>query len=214
MLKRGFFIVLGISVFMLLISSVKANIFAISEKDLPNFYTGPIASTNGDWILSGHWMAYTNQSSPKDSGFHSMFQMVMANGSASHIHTIGNATDSSINKEGNNTILKSNISITMKNGPVLNVPTIITISNNNTIAIQPDPSKISNHFGNSTIKGLVSNYNITAKMTEMMINDPEAKKIWNPLMDMSIINNMMKNTMTNGNNMTILPSTGNKTLNS
>ncbi len=69
-------------------------------------------------------MFYLNQSSPKDSVFHSMFNMVMTNGSASHIHTIGNATANSITKEGNNTLIEGNVSITMKDGPISNIPTI------------------------------------------------------------------------------------------
>jgi hypothetical protein len=201
MLTKGLFVSITISINVLLVLYFGIYPFANAETDLPNFYTGPIASTNGNWILSGHWMAYVNQSDLKSSGFHSMFYMVRENGSASHLHTIGNATGSSIIKEGNNTVMKSNVSITMKDGPVSSVPITINISNNNTIAIYPEPGKVDNHFSNSTIKGLVSNYNSTSKMTEMMITDPEAQKIWNPLMDRVIVNNMLRDAMANDNNL-------------
>ncbi|MDQ4074072.1 MAG: hypothetical protein M3162_07180, partial [Thermoproteota archaeon] len=176
-----------------------------AETDLPNFYTGPIASTNGNWILSGHWMAFINQSNINSSGFHSMFYMVMENGSSSHIHTIGNATGSSIAKEANNTIMKANVSVTMENGPVSNVPVFINVSNNNTVTIYPDPSKVNDHFGNSTIKGLVSNHNNTSKMTQMMISDPEAQKKWNPLMERVMVNNMLRDAIAKDNNLDVQP---------
>ncbi len=206
MLTKGFFVIITFSFSILLILYFGIYSFAKAETDLPNFYTGPIASTNGNWILSGHWMTYINQSNLKSSGFHSMFYMVMENGSASHIHTIGNATGSNIAKEANNTIMKANVSVTMENGPVSNVPIFVNISNNNTIALYLDPSKVNNHFGNSTIKGLVNNYNNTSKMTQMMMSDPEAQKKWNPLMDRVIMNNMLREAISKDNNLNVQPS--------
>ncbi len=199
MLKRNFVIALGILTSTLLISLVAANAFAAHEQDFSNFYSGPIASSNDNWILSGHWMGYLNQSSPKDSVFHSMFNMVMANGSDPHIHKIGNATAISVTNEGNNTVIGGNVSITMKDGPISNIPTVITIANNNSITILPNPSKVNNHFGNATINGLVSNDNNTAKMTEMMMTDAEVQQKLSPIINMIMMNNMLKDAMAKGN---------------
>jgi hypothetical protein len=198
-LKRNIVIALSILTSTLLISLVDANAFASHEQDFSNFYSGPIASSNDNWILSGHWMGYINQSSPKDSVFHSMFNMVMTNGSAPHIHKIGNATAISVTKEGNNTAIEGNVSITMKDGPISNIPTIVTIANNNSITILPNPSKVNNHFGNATINGLVSNDNNTAKITEMMTTDTEVQQKLSPIINMIMMNNMLKDAMAKGN---------------
>ena len=200
MLKINFIIVvLSFLVSTLLILSVGTYAFAAHEQDFSNFYSGPIASSNDNWILSGHWMGYLNQSSPKDSVFHSMFNMVMANGSAPHIHKIGNATDIIVSKEGNNIVIEGNVSITMKDGPISNIPTVITIANNNSITILPNPSKVDNHFGNATINGLVSNENNTAKMTEMMTTDTEVQQKLSPIINMIMMNNMLKDAMSKEN---------------
>jgi hypothetical protein len=197
--KRKYSIALSILASTLLISLAVTYAFAANEQDFPNFYSGPIASSNGDWILSGHWMGYINHSSPKDSVFHSMFNMVMTNGTAPHIHKIGNATANSVAKEGNNTVMQGNVSITMKDGPISNVPTIITIANNNTITILPNPSKVNNHFGNATINGLVGSDNNTAKMTEMMATDTEVQQKISPIINMIMMKNMLKDVMSKGN---------------
>ena len=214
MLIRNFFIALSILAGTLVISLAGTYAFAGHEQDFPNFYSGPIASSNGNWILSGHWMGYLNQSSPKDSVFHSMFNMVMTNGSAPHIHKIGNATVSSVTKEGNNTVMEGNVSITMKDGPISNIPTIITIANNNSITILPNPSKVNNHFGNATINGLVGSDNNTAKMTEMMTTDTEVQQKLSPIINMIMMKNMLKDVMSKGNILDNVTDMSNMTLSS
>jgi hypothetical protein len=64
-----------------------------------------------------------NETSKTDAGFYSIFNMVMVNGSAPHIHKICNATVNNMTKQGNNTVFDGSVSITMKDGPVNNVPT-------------------------------------------------------------------------------------------
>jgi hypothetical protein len=78
----------------------------------------------------------------------------------------------------------------MKDGPVDNVPTRVTIANNNTIAISMDPSKINNHFGNTPIYGLVHDFNVGMKMMKLDMSDSEMVKKWIPLMTGGMINNM------------------------
>lgn len=214
MSKGNFIIALSILTSTLFILSVGTNAFAAHEQDIPNFYSGPIASSNDNWVLSGTWMAYLNQSSPQDSLFHSIFNMVMTNGSAPHIHKIGNATATSITKEGNNTVIEGNVSITMKDGPIPDIPTTITIANNNTITILPDSSKVNNHFGNTTINGLVNSNNKIAKMNQMMMDDTEIQKKWTPLMNMLITKNMLKDAMAKENILTNMTNMANMTLSS
>jgi hypothetical protein len=167
------------------INSVTAN-----YSQTHNFHFGPIASINQDWILAGKWMANMNDTNKTDAGFHSIFNMVMINGSAPHIHKIYNATVNNMAKQGNNTIFDGTVSITMKDGPVDNVPTQVTIANNNTIAILIDPSKVNDHFGETPIYGLVHDFNGEMKMMKIAMNDSEMVKKCIPLMTGDMIKNM------------------------
>jgi hypothetical protein len=148
-------------------------------------------------------MANMNEANKTDAGFYSIFNMVMTNGSAPHIHKIYNATVNNMTKQGNNTVFYGAVSITMKDGPVENVPTQVTIANNNTIAISMDPSKLNNHFGNTPIYGLIHNFEEGMKEMKMMTNDSEMMKKWIPLMTADMLNNMkawkMNQTMKNDN---------------
>ena len=165
------------------------------------FGYGPIASINDDWILAGHWMGYFNPSNLTDSGFHSTFDMVMKNGSGPHLHQISNATISDVNTDGNNQTVQGSVTITMRDGPVLNVPTTWTTSNNNTIAIDMDPSMINNHFGESPIYGLVLTPDKEMEMMNEMMADSKFMDQWIPLM----MQNMMSTLNMGGENASAMP---------
>lgn len=165
------------------------------------FGYGPIASINNDWILAGHWMGYHNPSNLTDSGFHSTFDMVMKNGSAPHMHQISNATISDVKMDGNNTVIQGSVTITMKDGPVLNVPTTWTISNNNTLAIDLDPSTINNHFGESPIYGLALTPEKEMNIMNKMMEDSKFMDQWIPLM----MQNMMSTLNMTGGNISAMP---------
>ena len=122
-------------------------------------------------------------------GFYSIFNMVMTNGSAPHIHKIYNATFSNITQRGNEKVLDGTASITMKNGTVDNVPMKVVIRGNNTIAISLDSVKTNNHFGNTPIYGQVNNFKERINIIKMIISDPEIMKKWIPMM----IGNTMQN---------------------
>ena len=77
----------------------------------------------------------------------------------------------------------------MKDGQVDNVPTRVTLANNNTIAISMDPSKINNHFGNTPIYGLIHNFDEGMKVMKMMANDSEMMKKWITLTTGDMLNN-------------------------
>jgi hypothetical protein len=165
------------------------------------FGYGPIASINNDWILAGHWMGYHHLSNLTDSGFHSTFDMVMENGSAPHMHQISNGTISDVRMDGNNTVIQGSVTITMKDGPVSNVPTNWTIYNNNTLAIDLEPSKINNHFGESPIYGLVLTPEKEMNIMNKMMEDTKFMDQWIPLM----MQNMMSKMDLNGKNISSMP---------
>jgi len=187
---------------LLFVNVVNAQSMLGSSADYEYGY-GPIASINNDWVLAGNYMGYGNPSNLSDSGFHATFSMVMKNGSAPHMHQISNATISDVKMNGNNSIIQGSVTITMKDGPVSNVPTNWTHSNNNTVAIDLDPSKIDNHFGESPIYGLVLTPEKEMKMMNKMMEDSKLMDQWIPLM----MQNMMSNLPMDGGNMTGLPST-------
>ena len=141
---------------------------------------GTISSIQNDesgtpaWILSGLWKgALTNMdksnpdfSTPTVSNnnkdnlptatFEAEFDMVKLNGSALHKHSIYNFTLADISKiDDKNYQANGTATVTMKDGPVNNVPLSIKSMNNNVISIWIDPTKVNNHFGNTPIFGLI-----------------------------------------------------------
>ncbi|MGC1930636.1 MAG: hypothetical protein WA667_16835 [Candidatus Nitrosopolaris sp.] len=86
--------------------------------------------------------------------FNATFYMIKTDGTASHQHTIsdfklnGTPTTSS-----NSTIFNGTSTVTMKNGPVKDVPTSISLMDGSAVRIWLDPSKTNNHFGNTMIYG-------------------------------------------------------------
>lgn len=135
---------------------------------------GAIASLQGaedgnlTWILSGYWRTNIptqllgtpvgNVSSVGLPSFDASFDMVLTNGSARHQHHITNFTMASASLTNNNMtwVINGTSAVTMKDGPVENVLTNITITNNNVLSIRLDPIKTNNHFGDTPIFGTVS----------------------------------------------------------
>ena len=102
----------------------------------------------------------TNVTAAKDrlpiATFHSKFSMVMENGSAAHDHAIYNFTLTDISMPNNSTtVYNGTATITMRQGPVPNVPLSIKAMNNNVISIWTDSAKINNHFGNTPVFGTI-----------------------------------------------------------
>jgi hypothetical protein len=96
--------------------------------------------------------------------FSTEFNMVMLNGSAMHKHQLDNFTLTSISIPNNLTaVYNGTASITMKEGPVHNVPVSIMIINDNVISISVDPTKVNNHFENTPIFGTLLKHVIIKK---------------------------------------------------
>jgi hypothetical protein len=146
------------------------------------YAAGTIASLqnnqNGNpaWIVSGYWKGglimnksssntNTATSNPPPTGiFSAEFSMVMLNGSAMHKHQISNFTLTSMSTPTNLIAVYNGIAtITMKEGPVHNVPISIRAMNDNTISIWVDPTKTDNHFGNTPIFGTILKHVVVKK---------------------------------------------------
>jgi hypothetical protein len=147
----------------------------------PGLYAfGTIASLQNDengnptWIVSGLWKGSLSMDNKTQDGggnqsttttetgglpnatFYSKFNMVMTNGSALHDHEIYDFRLTDMTMPNNSTtVYNGTATITMREGPVPNVPVSIRTMDNNVISIWADPTKINNHFGNTAIFGII-----------------------------------------------------------
>jgi hypothetical protein len=150
-----------------------------------NHKWGLISSIQNDeqgqpaWTVAGHWMmemASQNDTATSNTtggisniaGFHAMLHMVMLNGSAMHTHEISNFTqtgDATFDSSTNSTTITGTATVTMREGPIPNVPTTIEIAQDKVIAISPDPAAVENHYGDTPIYGIV----VSPEMIEQMM---------------------------------------------
>ena len=149
----------------------------------PGLYSsGTIASLQNDkdgkpaWIVSGLWRGSltnltssaammssssanttTSKTNLPAATFNSVFNMVMLNGSALHKHQISNVTLTGMSMPDKKTVVyNGTATITMKEGPVNDVPMSIRTLNDNVLSIWLDPAKTMNHFGNTPIYGTIT----------------------------------------------------------
>jgi hypothetical protein len=146
------------------------------------------------WIVSGHWMmemaSQNDTTATSDTtggrisniaGFDATLHMVMLNGSAMHNHEISNFVqtgDATFDSSTNSTTITGTATITMREGPVPDVPTSIVIAQDRVIAISPDPAALENHFGDTPIYGtvvspeMIEEMMMHGNMTGMMMQGP------------------------------------------
>jgi hypothetical protein len=140
----------------------------------PGLYArGTIASLQNDkdgkpaWLVSGLWRgSLTNMTSAAMSSllknlpvatFNTVFDMVMLNGSALHKHQMSNFTLTGMSMPNEKTVVyNGTATITMKEGPINDVPLSARTLNDNVISIWVDPAKTMNHFGNMPIYGTIT----------------------------------------------------------
>ena len=133
---------------------------------------GTIASLQNDengnpiWIVSGLYKASLSMNNKTQDGaatgslpnatLNSKFNMVMTNGSALHDHKMYDFTLTDMSMPNNSTtVFNGTATITMRQGPVPDVPVSIKAMENNVVSIWVDPTKINNHFGNTPIFGTI-----------------------------------------------------------
>ena len=122
--------------------------------------SGIISSTqNGsdgkpEWKVSGTWK-FTNLSSNSPT-FNASFDMMKLDGSSKHQHTIDvKITSADFGRAGKSSVrtYSGTATMSMKEGPVSDVPIVIKLSSDGNISIIPDPTKTRGHFGNTPIEG-------------------------------------------------------------
>lgn len=131
----------------------------------PGTIAGQVASVQmgsdgkPEWIQSGIWVmrGFTNSSDMSGLSFISRMAMVMTDGTTPHSHSIYGFKSSGQKTEGNVVTINGTATVTMRNGPVEDVPLSIQISNMATAAIKIGPEKVDSHFGDDPVYGVVSN---------------------------------------------------------
>ena len=168
------------------------DMMSMMHEMMANHKWGMISSIQNDeqgqpaWIVAGHWMmemgsqnSTQNDTATSDAtgrisniaGFNAMLHMVMLNGSAMHDHEISSFTqtgDATFDSGTNSTTITGTATVTMREGPVPNVPITIEIAQDKVIAITPDPAALENHFGNTPIYGLVASPEMMGQMMMKM----------------------------------------------
>lgn len=123
---------------------------------------------NPAWITAGHWNLESdapligtsggggNQTEPQINNFSATLYMVSnADGTAQHPHEISDFTQTSVTHEGaNSTTVDGTFTVTLQEGPVENVNGYIHVINDK-LEFWVDPAVTDNHFGPTTITGIV-----------------------------------------------------------
>ena len=111
-------------------------------------------TTDPAWILGGVYkFSNLNSTSPT---FNSTFYMIKIDGTANHTHSIYDfklAGQPTVDNANNSTLYNGTSTVTMREGPVNDVPTQINVLGDHEISIKMDGSVIDNHFGSQPIFG-------------------------------------------------------------
>ncbi len=126
------------------------------------------ASGKPSWIVSGQFQMLLfkprleeQKVQPAFATLSTLLNMVLLNGTALHQHSISDFKLTSANSSRSTTnhysivTFNGTATVTLKDGPHLNVPISIMIMNSHTISLWIDPTKVQDHFGNTPIYGIV-----------------------------------------------------------
>lgn len=142
------------------IASIQNGINGQPEWLLSGVWSGAVIEVDKDQLLKLNQIP-SNTITDKDNNtlaamFQANFDMVMLNGSSLHTHNINEFTLSQISNDNDKSIVvNGTATISMKEGPVNDVPISIKVLDNNVISIWIDPAKINDHFGNTPIYGQI-----------------------------------------------------------
>jgi hypothetical protein len=105
-----------------------------------------------NWIIGGAYkMSNINTANPV---FNGTFYMIKTDGTAPHKHTVSDFKMTGKPVVANNSTTFNGTSIvTMKDGPVKDVPTSIRFMDESSVSVWLDPTKTNNHFGSTLIYG-------------------------------------------------------------
>jgi hypothetical protein len=141
------------------VTMASASVASMTNAQTSGSKFGAIASIqNGkdgkpEWILAGEWeLKNIGSNSPT---FNATFNMVMLDGTAPHKHTITEfKTTGSPTTSGMATTYNGTATVTLKKGPVSDVPISIKLMGPRAMSLWIDPTKTEGHFGNTPIYGI------------------------------------------------------------
>lgn len=148
------------------------NVNAVSPDVVQGQYSfGPIVGVQDDeqgnatWILFGTWKSnLINQTNSENNNnnssgvFDAAIEMIKPDGTAKHTHALSQFVLANSTDVGNQTsVFNGTSTVSMREGPVTQVPTSIMLMNNNTLSILLDPANVENHFDDDAIYGVVLN---------------------------------------------------------
>jgi hypothetical protein len=118
---------------------------------------------NTTWLLFGTWKANLNNQTNSEadnssSAFNAAIEMIKPDGTMKHTHALTNfVLTNSSNPNSNTTVYNGTSTISMKEGPVNEVPTGIKVMNKSVLSIWLNPASVKDHFGDDVIYGIVQN---------------------------------------------------------
>jgi len=131
-----------------------------------------------EWIQSGIWVlraGFNENNELQSAQFVSKISMVMPDGTAMHAHKIYGFKPAEFMTEQEDTVhtLVGTATVSMRDGPVTDVPLTIKVFNRSVIALWIGPDKVDGHFGSDSIYGLLStgSRGIMSEMHSMMEGD-------------------------------------------
>lgn len=133
----------------------------------PQFVRGQISSIQADsdgnpgWLQSGIWVLrphFGENNDLQSAQLIARFAMVMPDGTAMHEHKMYGFKPTDFTSEQNDTInvMKGTVTVTMRDGPVTDVPVTTKIFNKSVIGFWIGPDKIDEHFGTNSVYGILS----------------------------------------------------------
>jgi hypothetical protein len=88
--------------------------------------------------------------------FNTQIRMITFNGTEEHTYSITNfALENIAMPDSMTTIFNGTSTASLREGPVTDIPTTITITNGRVISIWLDPVRINNHYGNTPVYGII-----------------------------------------------------------
>lgn len=128
-----------------------------------------------EWIQLGYWLArasFDENNQPQSVQFVAKFTMIMPDGTAGHEHKIYGFETAEYRTEQGDTVhvLTGSATVTMRDGPVMDVPLSIKVLNNSVIELRIGPDGVDGHFGTGPIYGLLSagSRGVMSEMQSMM----------------------------------------------
>jgi hypothetical protein len=152
--KQILFAIIHVLGFLLLSSSTAAATLPLSTQSgtISSIQNGPDGKPA--WKVSGIWN-FINLKSNSPT-FNASFDMMKLDASSKHKHTINaTITSADFGRAGKSNIrtYSGTATISMKEGPVTDVPIVVKLSSNGNVSIMPDRVKTKDHFGNTPIQG-------------------------------------------------------------